>query len=72
MHHLFSRFSHCPERDFMKNKLIRAQSVPHFPFGRAVFSLDPSLQEVYVDLQYTAACQAEQHLKCSSEYLFSI
>lgn len=55
----------------MKNKLIRAQSVPHFPFGRAVFSLDPGLQEVYVDFQYTAACQAEQHLKCSSEYLFS-
>lgn len=56
----------------MKNKLIIAQSLLQFPFGSAVFSLDPVLEKEYADLKYKLTCQTEKHLKCSLEYLFSI
>lgn len=43
----------------MKHKLIRAQSQLKFPFGCAVFSLDPILVKAYLDLKSKLVCQAQ-------------
>lgn len=55
----FSHFSLCLEKDYMKNKLIRAQSQLQFPSGCAVFSLDAIWEKAYMDSQCKLVCQTQ-------------